>query len=96
MKRAKKTSHTPEVLVVAELQNPRWIYRSAEGISKKTNIPKETVKIILDQSNEVRKSLIPGKNGADLYVAKTRKSALGDAWQAFRSMSRAKVGSSDE
>ncbi|AZV05722.1 hypothetical protein ELK40_11485 [Enterobacter sp. N18-03635] len=91
-----KIKKNPKAEIIREMTNPKWLYRTAKGIAIKVKLPEGEVIRILDSTPEIRKSLIPGKNGSSLYVLKSRKTALGDAWQAFRSISGAKVGSSEE
>ncbi|WP_421511461.1 hypothetical protein ACOQH0_02660 [Enterobacter sp. JS8-1] len=79
-----------EELVIREMGNPKWLYRSAKGIAKQTKLSESDVNEVLVHSPKVRKSVIPAPDGSDLYVLKKRKSFLGDIWVAFKALNHDK------
>src|SRR5579872_4060244 len=62
--------------VLGALSDPRWDYRTAEGIAERTGISLEVVNEILSSSNQVRKLSIPDKNGRPLYALRSHHREL--------------------
>lgn len=75
-----------EDLVIEEMKNPKWLYRSVNGIVKRTKLSESEVSKVLQNSNKIRKSVIPSSDGSNLYVLKERKSLIGDLWTAFNAL----------
>ena len=57
--------------VLAALSDPRWDYRTPEGIAAETDISLDVVNEILSSSNKVRKLSVPDKNGRPLYALRS-------------------------
>lgn len=78
--------------VIKALGNNKYDYRTAEGIARETNIPVNKVMVILNDDKRVRTSIIKRKDGKKIYTLKSKKSAVGDVFTAFRAMSSDKMG----
>src|SRR6266700_4120315 len=61
-----------EDAVLSALSDPRWDYRTAEGIAGQTAISLEVVNEILSSSDKVRKLSVPDKDGRTLYALRSR------------------------
>ncbi len=62
-----------DVLQVANaLRDPRWDFRTVEGICSETGIPLERVSRILATLPSVRKSLLPDRRGRELFTDRRR------------------------
>lgn len=61
-----------ERIVIDALADPRWDFRTTEGIAKNTGIDEAEVKAILEKSNLIRKSPVPDERGRELYTLRTR------------------------
>jgi hypothetical protein len=60
---------TESQLVFEALDNPDYLWRSAEGISDETHLPLDTVKqIILIESDQLIRSIVPDDKGHPLYT----------------------------
>lgn len=60
---------TETQLVFEALENPAYLWRSAEGISAETHLPLEIVKqIILVESDRLIRSIVPDEKGRPLYT----------------------------
>lgn len=79
--------------LINALQNPRWDYRTSEGLAKELKVTENEIKKYLDSEPEIRKSVMKDKDGRSLYTLKKRKTAIGDYWAAFRAVNSAKTGS---
>lgn len=91
MSTSKKTVNSPETRVFTALNNSKWLYRTAEGIAKETQLPKTEVEITLKAHPEkVRVSLVRRRDGSILFASKEKVSGLQDAWTAVRAISKVK------
>lgn len=77
--------------VIRALSNEKYDYRTAEGIAREVKISVREVKTVLGADKRVRTSIIKSKKGKSLYTLKSKKSAVGDAFSAFRAMSSDKM-----
>ena len=61
--------------VFEALADPKWDFRTIEGISKASGLPRDEIRMILNkyEGNLVRKSDIPDPQGRDIYTLKTEK-----------------------
>jgi len=57
------------------LADPKWDFRTIDGIRKVSGLPNDEILSILNkyEGNLVRKSDIPGPQGKDIYTLKTDK-----------------------
>jgi len=77
--------------VIRALSDPKWDYRTAEGIAKDVKKPLTTVEMVLESDDRVRKSVMKSKSGRNLYTLKVRKSKVGDFFSAFQSLNSDKL-----
>ncbi len=62
------------VRVLTALSSPDWDFRTVEGISHETGLPKDGVQEILKKYQQwVRESDAPGPNGQRLYTLRSRR-----------------------
>jgi hypothetical protein len=61
-----------EDAVVDALANQNWDFRTVDGIVRETGLQPDAVKEVLTRSERVRRSPVPGPNGADLYTLRDR------------------------
>lgn len=81
-----------EKLVFSAFQQPKWDYRTLPGIVSQTGVAPESVRAVITNHPEVfRKSIIPRKDGADLYTLNLPMSGVWDAWNAFRQLNADKL-----
>lgn len=80
--------------VIKALEDKRWDYRTAEGISKAVYVKVDLVKEILESDKRIRRSILKSKSGKKLYALRKRRSALRDFYTAFRAINAEKFGDS--
>jgi hypothetical protein len=73
------------------MDNPKWEYRTVQGLAKEAAIPKEKIKQVLNNSPKVLVSVNKYKN-QQLYTLKKNKSILGDYWTKFKLFNSYKIG----
>jgi hypothetical protein len=55
------------------LSDPRWDFRTVDGIARSTGLSEEEVAAILDRyKDEVRQSVVPDRHGRALYTLRSR------------------------
>ncbi len=54
--------------VLGALGNDKWDFRTVVGLVNETGLPPDAVQTVLDQSEAVRRSAVPGPAGQDLYT----------------------------
>lgn len=77
-----------EEMVFKALANPKWDFRTVNGIAKETNLDNEQVAKIIDVYNGklIRKSLVPSVTGEQLYTLKSKKANLAEIYDQFRAL----------
>lgn len=74
-----------ERMVFEALDDPQWDFRTVQGVSKSSGLPENEVLDILNKyPSFVRKSLISGENGRDLYRLSDRKVTAGEVLKAIK------------
>lgn len=75
------------------LADPRWDFRTIEGIQKATGISaSRTLEIIRKhEGDKIRKSGIPDRNGRDLYTLRRNRSAV-EFWDMLRTFISKSIG----
>src|SRR5258708_28089703 len=70
----KATNVTLAEIVAGALENPKYIWRTVEGIAKETSLPPGDVLYALesDLSDSVVRSSIPDRKGRSLYATRGR------------------------
>jgi hypothetical protein len=69
-----KPSVTLAEIVAAALQNPKFLWRTVEGIAKETKLPAGDILYVLeiDLSDRVIRSSLPDSKGRHLYGTRER------------------------
>jgi hypothetical protein len=68
-----KVTDSQERKVFEALSNPKWDFRTIEGIRKSTNLSEaQVVSVLHKYPNLVRKSAVPDKYGNTLYTLKSK------------------------
>ena len=63
--------------VFEALADPKWDFRTIEGLSQETKLPEARVsEIILKFGHLTRKSRIPDKQGRELYTLRDKQSLM--------------------
>lgn len=71
-----------ESQIINALRDPRWDYRTVEGIAEETKIHGEVVRTFLESRRDiVWKSSIPDRQGRDLYTLKERRPQSKEFWR---------------
>lgn len=71
--------------VFEALSDPRWEFRTIEGISRQTKLPPDEVERTLkDYAGFVRKSLVPDHRARDLYTLRSRPITRNEILAAIR------------
>lgn len=78
--------------LIKALSDPKWDYRTSEGLARELKASENEVKKYLNDP-EIRQSVMKDKYGRSLYTLKKRKSVFSDYWTAFRAINSAKTGS---
>jgi hypothetical protein len=74
-------------LVFAALSDPRWEFRTAEGLASELDLTQEQVRQILESHGEfVRRSVATDRLGRDLYTTHTRKPTIREKLEQLRWM----------
>jgi hypothetical protein len=74
------------------LENPKFKWRTIEGITKDTGIDKAlVVGIISKHEDDIVKSSIPSKMGEGLFTTRNRYKELATPWQKIKSAIRNQV-----
>ncbi len=61
-------------LIDSALRNPKWDFRTAEGIAEETGLPIERVEELLaDNDDKVRRSYVKDKKGRVLFTFKEKE-----------------------
>jgi hypothetical protein len=69
----------------AAIRNPRWAFRSAEGIAEDLGVPPEVVAQRLSEHPEIaRKSVMRDREGRQLYAAPERRPTLRERLEQIR------------
>ncbi|MCT8986347.1 hypothetical protein [Shewanella phaeophyticola] len=89
-----RSSEEVKAKVIKALEDNRWDYRTAEGISKAVSVRVDLVKGVLNSDKRIRHSVMKSKSGKDLYTLKHRRSVIRDFYTAFRAMNAEKLGDS--
>lgn len=70
---AKMKKHAPETgqLVISALEDPRYEWRSIEGVSLQTGLSEDQVRrIIVEMGDKIVRSSIPDDKGRSLYTTR--------------------------
>ena len=72
--------------VRAALIDPRWEFRTVEGIARDTGLAEVEVRLVLQLlGNEVRRPLSPDSEDRELYTLASRRPSLKERYNRFRS-----------
>jgi len=75
-----------EVKVFEALGDPTWDFRTISGLCKATGLEEKKIQGILDKHPSlIRKSIIPDKNGRELYTLSARKESMREFIQMTKS-----------
>ena len=78
-------SKTDVAAIGAALQNPRWKFRTPEGIAEDLGLSPEVVAQQLAEHPEIaRKSVMTDRHGRELYVAPERRPTLRERLEQVR------------
>lgn len=71
--------------VFEALENPSWDFRTIEGLSKDTGLPKDVVKGVLEKYPQfIRRSPVPDPEGRDLYTLISKGGGLREWYSTTR------------
>ncbi len=71
-----------EQKIIRALSNNRWDYRTVEGIEGETKIAADVIRAFLGSRKDiVWKSLIPDRQGRDLYTLTARRPQNKEFWR---------------
>jgi hypothetical protein len=71
--------------IEAAVDDPRWEFRTVEGIAEDLGLPADEVARTLDQHPEIaRKSVLTDRSGRELYAAPTRRPTLRERLEQLR------------
>jgi hypothetical protein len=65
-------AQTAEAKVLETLADPEWDFRTIESIVRDTQLDRNEVVRILENSPEVRQSLVPNRDGRPIFTLKSR------------------------
>ncbi len=58
--------------IIEALDDDRFDFRTVQGVSEALDLPEDVVQEVLDESDLVRVSAVPGPNGGRLYALRTQ------------------------
>lgn len=83
--KAMSTAARQAELVAAALNDPRWDFRTIDGIAAETRLPPEVVqRVIADNPAFARKSVATDEEGRELYTARRRSVSLRERLEQLR------------
>lgn len=69
------------------LEDPRWEFRTLEGIAQDLALqPEDVAEILADHPEMVRQSILTDHEGQDLYTARSRRPTVRERIERFRSV----------
>lgn len=76
----------PDEAVMATLSDPRWEFRTVEGIVRATGLDVQTVRDVIRRNSEhVRGPLVPDERGREIYTLASRKPSWKERYLYLRS-----------
>lgn len=93
MKNPEDVSEEERGKVLKALEGEAAVYLTASSIAKKTKVRLVNVeKVLKNNGTYVRVSLAKAPDGSRLFASRKKVSALGDVWNAFKAVNKAKYG----
>lgn len=82
-----------ERAVYDAFKSSKWDYRTVFYVAQAVGFEQEVVNHIITSSKLYRKSLMPMRNGYELYALRSRVSFFRDFWNTFRQLNHDKLSS---
>jgi hypothetical protein len=78
------TDTKTEDAIMRALRDPKWDYRTADGVARETGFPLDQVRAFLESRTDlVWKSSVPDRRNRDLYTAQSRKAQSKEFWRTL-------------